>query len=162
MGHGIGETTMHGTVLKGHGRIRPQSIHRYLAAVAVLLALLGCASQKKEMNALDRAQYDYSAAIRWGDFEGAYTLVDPEVRDKQPLTDLQVERFKQIQISAYRDLGSTIGQDQITAAREIQIGIINRNNMTERSIRYSERWRYDAAKKRWWVTSGLPDFWQGE
>ena len=31
-----------------------------------------------------------------------------------------------------------------------------------RGMRYTEVWRYDAEHKRWWVTSGLPDFWAGQ
>jgi hypothetical protein len=34
--------------------------------------------------------------------------------------------------------------------------------MSERSTRYTERWRYDEATKTWWLTVGLPDLWQGE
>ena len=27
---------------------------------------------------------------------------------------------------------------------------------------YRETWHYDPATKTWWVTSGLPDFWNGQ
>ncbi len=43
--------------------------------------------------------------------------------------------------------------------REIEIGVINRNTLTERSVRYRERWRYDEAAQTWWLVSGLPDLW---
>jgi hypothetical protein len=46
--------------------------------------------------------------------------------------------------------------------RDIEIGVINRNTLAERSVRYRERWRYDEAAKTWWLTSGMPDLWQGE
>ena len=65
-----------------------------------------------------------------------------------------------MQISAYTDLASQNGD--LTAAREIQIGVINRNTLVERSTRYTERWRYDPEGKVWWLTSGLPNLWQGE
>ena len=48
------------------------------------------------------------------------------------------------------------------ARREIEIGVINRNTMAERTLRYTEEWKFDPATKTWWVTSGLPDFWAGE
>lgn len=133
------------------------------AGLALLLTLLlaGCAAAGPQMTALDQAQYDYSAAIRWGDFEGAWQMVDPEARKQKPLTELEFERFKQIQVSGYSDLAAQVREDG-TAMREIRIGVINKHNMTERSIRYTELWRYDAALKRWWVVGGLPDFWQGQ
>jgi uncharacterized protein YceK len=132
-----------------------------LVLLACLLPLLaGCASLGPKVEALQKAQYAYSAAIRWGDFEGAWTLVDPKYREEHPITDLEFERFKQIQVTGYRDIGEQAGED--TAAREIEIGVMNRHNMRTRSIRYTERWRYDAEAKAWWLTVGLPDFWAGE
>lgn len=128
-------------------------------ACCMLPLLAGCASNK-EMSALDKAQYAYSAAIRWNDFEGGWTLVDPKYREANPMTALELERYKQIQVSGYRDLAAQVGES--SAAREIEIGVINRHNMTTRSMRYTERWRYDQETKTWWLTVGLPDFWQGE
>ena len=111
-------------------------------------------------SALQQAQYAYSAAIRWGDFEGAWNMVDPEYRKAHPMTDLEFERYKQVQISGYHDLGAQV--TQTNAIREIGIGVINRNTLVERQARYTERWRYDAEGKVWWLTVGLPDLWEGE
>ena len=129
--------------------------------VAVLGALLaGCATNQRQKSALDEAQYAWSAAIRWGDFEGAWNLLDPEYRNAHSLTDFDLSRYKQVQVSSYRETGSQVQPDR--ARREIEIGVINRNTMAERSLRYTEEWRFDAASKTWWLTSGLPDFWAGE
>ena len=125
-----------------------------------VLALAGCASGTKT-NELDKVQYAYSAAIRWGDFEGAWQLVDPEYRDAHPLSELELERYKQIQVTGYRDLAAQATPDGI-AAREIQVGMVNRHTLVERSLRYTERWRYDPEAKTWWLTVGLPDFWAGD
>lgn len=129
-------------------------------ACAIVLLLAGCASTGTQMSALERAQYNFSAAIRWGDFEGAWSLVDPAFRDANPMSDLQFERYRQVQVSHYRDLASSPGETE--AMREIEIGVINRHTMAERTMRYTEQWRYDAEKKAWWITGGLPDFWAGE
>ena len=128
-----------------------------LACCLVLLA--GCPKSASKGSALDEIQYAYSAAIRWGDFEGAYNLVDPKLREEHPLTDVDFSRSKQVQISAYRDLGgSPLASGEIV--REIEIGVINRNTLAERTVRYRESWRYDEAAKTWWLTSGLPDLWK--
>lgn len=131
-----------------------------LALAGLLLALLAGCATNKGMDALQQAQYAYSAAIRWGDFEGAWQLVDPAYREQHPMTDLEFERYKQIQISGYTELGSQ--QSETTAAREIRIGVVNRNTLVERQTRYTEAWRYDPDKKTWWLTSGLPDLWNGD
>ena len=128
-----------------------------LACCLVLLA--GCPKSASKGSALDEIQYAYSAAIRWGDFEGAYNLVDPKLREEHPLTDVDFSRSKQVQISAYRDLGgSPLASGEIV--REIEIGVINRTTLAERTVRYRESWRYDEAAKTWWLTSGLPDLWK--
>jgi uncharacterized protein YceK len=124
----------------------------------VVALLAGCASGGDRGSALEKAQYGYSAAIRWGDFEGAWNMVDPAYRKAHPMTDLEFERYKQVQISSYHDLGSRVGDG--VAEREIQIGVINRNTQVEREARYSERWRYDPEAKTWWIVGGLPDLWQ--
>ena len=102
-----------------------------------------------------------ASAIRWGDFEGAWNLVDPDYREQHPLTDVELERYAQVQVSHYRELGVQPTTDG-TAVRDIDIGVINRHTMAERTVRHTERWRWDAAAGRWWIVDGLPDFWAGE
>jgi hypothetical protein len=127
-----------------------------LLLLLAFLALAGCASPRMDRgSALDAAQYAYSAAIRWGDFEGAWNMLDPAYRATHPLSDLDLERYKQLQVSGYHELGAQVDGD--TAVREIQIGVINRNTQRERDARYTERWRYDPVGKAWWVVGGLPD-----
>lgn len=125
--------------------------------LVLVLVLGGCAAAGRldRSQALQTAQYAYSAAIRWGDFEGAWNMVDPQVRRAHPLGPVDFERYKQLQVSAYHDLASEATPD--TAAREIEIGVINRNTLVERQVRYTERWRFDPAAKTWWLTVGLPD-----
>ena len=133
-------------------------MHKLRCFLALCLLLLaGCASTPDRGDALREAQYAWSAAIRWGDFEGAWTLVDPAWRAEHPLTNLELERFKQVQVSRYHDLGSQVSGDRAT--REVQIGVVNRNTLVQRETRSLEQWRYDAEAQKWWVTSGLPDFW---
>jgi hypothetical protein len=131
------------------------------AALLCLLTLTSCASAAGKSNKLDQAQYAWSAAIRWGDFEGAVNMIDPEVREKVAPTALQLERYKQIQISAYRDIGTSTDIKAGKSVRDIEIGVINRHTMAERTVRYREIWRWDAKNKSWWLTSSLPDLWDG-
>lgn len=129
---------------------------------AALLGLAGCATMANEGDKLEKAQYAWSAAIRWGDFEGAVNLIDPKLRDRDPPTAVEMERYKQVQVSAYRDVGASADLKGGTATRDIEIGVINRHTQAERSVRYREQWRWDPAAKTWWLTTGLPDLWAGE
>ena len=96
------------------------------------------------------ARYAYSAAIRWGDFEGAWHAGRPEYRKEHPLSDLELERYKQIQIAGYRDLATQTLPDG-DVVRDIEIGVVNRHTLAERSPRYTERWRFDPEDKQWWL-----------
>ena len=149
--------------IRGDSTMRAPHLRRFIAALALLAIVLlpaGCASTGKA-EALQRAQYAWSAAIRWGDFEGAWNLVDPAVRERQPLDELQLERYAQVQVSHYREIGTQPGADG-GVVRDIDVGVINRHTMAERGVRYREAWRWDEAAGTWWNTAGLPDFWRGE
>jgi hypothetical protein len=136
----------------------PSLFCRALLAV-LLLSLAGAAFAGKKRDLLDRNQYAYSAAIRWGDFEGAWNMVDPKIRKEKPMTDVDFSRYEQVQVTAYRDLATMPGPDD-SELREIQIEVVNRNTLSTRSVRYTEIWRFDPETKNWWV-AGLPDFWKG-
>ena len=124
-----------------------------------LVLLSGCPQEGGKGGALDRNQIDYSAAIRWGNFEGAWNLIDPKVREQHPLTDIDFSRYKQVQISGYRELGTSVmGNGDVV--REIEIGVVNKYTLVERTVRYREQWHYDEASKTWWQMSSLPDLWQ--
>ena len=130
-----------------------------LACCLVLLA--GCPKSASKGSALDEILYAYSAAIRWGDFEGAWTLVDPKLREEKPLTDIDFSRYKQVQISTYSDMGGTVEPSGVVV-RDVEIGVVNRNTQAERTVLVTERWRWDPQAKRWWQAAGLPDLWQGQ
>lgn len=135
-----------------------------LAAIVALglLGVAGCASAGGKSNKLQQAQYAWSAAIRWGDFEGALNLVDPEYRKAHPLTPLDLERYKQVQISSYRTQGSDTRIKQGVAVQDVEIGVVNRHTLAERTVRYREQWRWDPEAKTWWIENGLPDLWLEE
>ena len=131
-----------------------------LLVLVLLLSMAGMAMAAKKRSVLDKNQYAYSAAIRWGDFEGAWSLVDPKVREEKPMTAADFSRYEQIQVTGYRDLAAMPGPEPGTELREIQIEIVNRNTLSQRRVRFTEVWRYEAEAKVWWVAA-LPDFWDG-
>ena len=130
--------------------------------VTALISLGGCASMVSPGNELEKAQYAWSGAIRWGDFEGAMNLVDPTLRGEHEPTSVELERYKQVQISSYRDVGASADIKGGTAMRNIEIGVVNRHTQSERNVRYREQWRWDPVARTWWLTTSLPDLWAGQ
>ncbi len=131
---------------------------RSATLVFFLLVLAACTSGPgTRFETLERTLYDYSGAIRWGQFEAAYAAIDPKRRETDPLSDFEFERLKQIQVTRYEVVAqSTLPDGRV--AREIEISVINRHTQAERVVRVRESWRYDEVSGQWWQTEGLPTF----
>jgi len=146
---------------------RGEAMHRRLIQSAVVLLLgLAMAAQaagpgRSQRNKLAQTQDAYVAAVRWSDFEAAEGFIDPEYRQAHPLTDLQRERYRQVQVSNYRERSTGVAADG-AVERRVEMGVVNRNTLAERTVMVTERWRWDAEAKRWWQAQGLPDLWQGQ
>ena len=132
---------------------------RVLVSLALLVLLAACSgmSEKRKMDPLEKSLTAYSAAIRWSEFDQAVAFVDPKVRAEQPLTDLERERFKLIQVTAYE-----VKRKGLTAdgkfEQVVEIRLISKNTMRERMITDHQVWSYDEEAKQFWLSSGLPDF----
>jgi hypothetical protein len=127
-----------------------------LVALAGLLLLAACATQQHSRDLLKVSLYDYSGAIRWNRFDAAAQFLDPEQLAKKPVTALELQRYEQIQVTGYYVKGSE--QPAPTEWRQlVEIRFVNRHTQAERIVMVQERWRYDEAARRWWLTSGLPD-----
>lgn len=135
-----------------------KSFFVFLAMLSLLFgAPAEAASKRSQTKQLVAAQSKYSSAIRWNEFELAWAQVDPEFRKEHPLSDLDKGRFKQIQVTGYDEKTQdfmTDGSVEVT----VEIRLINRNTQAERVIMDTQIWRWDALAKRWWLSTGLPDF----
>jgi hypothetical protein len=138
---------------------------RLARRLALLLALLvsaavlaGCATgQSSQSRKRDMLLRSYASAIRWSEFEQAWGFLSPQLRESTPLTDLELERFKQVQVVGYTELSRDVGDDGSISQR-VEIRLVNRHTQVERVVIDKQRWSYDPEAKRWWLESGLPDF----
>ena len=140
-------------------------MRNWLNLLALLLVLVAApadaAGKRKQRNQLEQMQSAYAAAIRWGDFEQAWELVDPAYREAHPMSELAFERYQQVQISGYTEKTTSVAEGG-DVVRNIELRVVSKHTMAERSVRYQELWRWDPASKRWWLAAGLPDLWNGE
>lgn len=129
--------------------------------LAVIFMMTGisveAASKRSRAKQLEVAMFKYASAIRWNEFEMASNYVDPEYKEKNPLSDLEKERYKQIQVTGYEAKTQDTLEDG-TVEQTVEIRLINRNTQADRSIIDVQIWRWDEKAKRWWVTTGLPNF----
>ncbi|HEY0178274.1 MAG TPA: hypothetical protein VGC30_01435 [Dokdonella sp.] len=125
-----------------------------LAACVALLA--ACATTRSKQNLLDDTLRAYASAVRWGDLAQAQAFLDPKLREQRAPSALDLARFKQVRVTAYEEQPRTpVGDDEVSQV--VEIGLVNVNTQTARSIVDRQLWRYDEKDKRWWLTSGLPD-----
>ena len=132
-----------------------------VALALMVVAPANAAGKRKKSSQLESMQMAYAKAIRWGEFEEAWQLVDPEYRDAHPMSELAFERYQQVQISGYTDKNTSVDPDG-SVIRNVELRVINKHTMAERTERYREQWRWDDTSKRWWLAVGLPDLWKGE
>ena len=130
-----------------------------LAATFFLISTSGvdAASKRAQAKLLETVQFKYASAIRWSEFEMAWGHLDPIYRDKNPLSDLEKERFKQIQVTGYDKKTQDFLPDG-SMEQSVEIRLINRNTQAERIVMDVQIWRWDEKAKRWWLTTGLPSF----
>lgn len=131
-------------------------VARGFALLGALVLLAACASKVATQGARDKALYDYAGAVRWSEFERAWEFVDPAFRDGHPLSDLELERFKQIQVTGYEVKTRNETPDGVLEQR-VEIRLVGKHTQIERAISDYQRWRWDPDSKRFWLTTGLPD-----
>lgn len=134
--------------------------------LAVVLLVTGAGpaqalGDRARQRKLADTQMLFSKAMRWGDFDQAWGVVDPKVREQRALSALELSRYQQVQITGYSEIGS-LGEPDGVVVRLMEMRVVNRNTMAERSLRVRERWRWDQADGQWWLQDGLPDPWQGQ
>ena len=129
---------------------------RLLFSLALLL-LASCAGSPSAINPRDNALTAYGVAIRWSEFTDALQYVDPLLLERQPLSDLERERLKQIQVTGYEVKSKHLAADG-TIEQAVEIRLISKNTQIERTVTDQQRWRWDTASKQYWLSSGLPDF----
>lgn len=122
----------------------------------VLALLLAACASSGQRSPRDQMLYDYVSAVRWSDFDAAARFLDPDVLERDPMTDLERERYRQFQVSGY-DVKSASEPAEGEYEQVVEIRVVNRHTQVEKVITDRQRWRWDPEAKRWWLASGLPD-----
>ena len=134
---------------------------RLIALLLLLLLCAGCGeiSPNSKADVLNTTLNAYANALRWGDFEQAMTFIDADTLKAHPLSALDKERYKQVRVASYTERPAVpAGKDEVLQI--VEIGLVNINTQTERSIIDRQTWRYEEKTKHWHNVSGLPDITQ--
>jgi len=121
-----------------------------------ILLLAACATQDRSQS-LTTTLSAYGGVLRWGDFASAAQFIEPEVRAKHPLTELDLARYKQVRVTEYNDDAGPVPISPTEVQQTVRISLVNIHTQAERSVIDHQTWHYDEKAKHWWLTSGLPD-----
>jgi hypothetical protein len=124
-------------------------------AVAVALLIGACASmgEQRRLEQFERTARAYDKAIRWSDFQAAYSLTRPD-----PTRPPDFARLKGIQVTSYEAVGALPSAGGMEVRQTVAIEFMRINDMRVRRIVDEQVWVYSEAEKRWQLTTGLPDF----
>ena len=130
-----------------------------VALLLLMLLLAACATQDRS-NALTTTLSAYGGVLRWGDFASAAQFIDPEVRARHPLSDIDLARYKQVRVTEYDDGSGPVPLGPTEVQQTVRISVVNIHTQAERSVIDRQTWRYDEQTRHWWLTSGLPNITQ--
>jgi hypothetical protein len=133
--------------------LRPKLL--FSTVLALCLALVAACDSTGGTRAKVTAMDEYAAALRWNEIERALAFVDPAVQASRPLTDLERERYKQLQVTGY-EVKSRRDTPEGGVEQSVEVRVVNRHTQQERIVTVQENWRWDPAAKRFWLASGLP------
>lgn len=127
-----------------------------LAASCTLLSACATEKMRSKETILTDTLRTYAQTIRWGEFDQAIGFIDPKILAEHPLTSLEIERLKQVRVTGYDDAPVVpVNDDEVQ--QTVKLDLLNVNTQVARSVVDRQTWKYDAAAKRWWLVSGLPD-----
>lgn len=128
-----------------------------LLGLAATLLLSACTGVGTKTDVLQRTLFAYVGAVRWneGNIDAALGFIDPLYLEKNPVTELERERFRQVQISGYYVKGSQ-QIDETTYGQRVEVRLVNIHTQAERSVIDNQIWKWDEKTEHWWLTTGLP------
>ena len=128
-----------------------------LLILVLILALVGCVTfdeikNLNKMNKFSGAVESYARAIQWSDFEAASFFA----KKLNPKPDL--DKLKNFKVISYEVKKIIHQREQLKVSQNIALSYYNKNQLTEKHLRYEEIWEYDDKNESWYLTSGFPEF----
>ncbi len=120
--------------------------------IALLLCGCGTLLDGRKAERLEATLSHYGSALRWGYYDSAFAVRDPE-QASAPLPDM-----RNVRLTGYEVAQSPLMEGDDIAVQVVRIEYVREDEQRVRAIIDAQRWRYDAERKTWWLTSPLPGF----
>ena len=121
--------------------------------MAILVGACASVGEQHRLEQFEKTARAYDRAIRWSDFQAAYSLARPD-----PARQPDFARLKGIQVTSYEPVGAARSAGGTQIRQVVAIEYMHINDMRVRRIVDEQIWVYHEADGRWRLTSGLPEF----
>lgn len=127
-------------------------IGKALRLIVGCLALTACSHDYLLMRTEEQL-HGYEAAIRWSLFKrAAEYLADPSK------FTLDWKRLDRIKVTGYQAKFRDLFPSGKVLTQTVEIRYLTSNGVVEDMLTDEQRWRYDDARDRWLLETGLPKF----
>ncbi len=123
--------------------------------ILLMLGLSACGSMSDTAYKLDNTMFAYERALRWGDYDVAYSA---HINEKGPLSAEQRKNLKRFRLTGYKVTQTKFAADEKHATQLVELRYYNEENVRERSLNHVVEWEYDPAGNHWQITSPFPAF----
>lgn len=127
---------------------------RFSLVSLVALFLSGCGSltDGRKADRLEASLSHYGSALRWGYYDNAFALRDPQ-QAQTPLPDM-----RNVRLTGYEVAQRPVLEGEETAIQVVRIEYVREDEQRVQVILDRQRWRYDPEQQTWWLVSPLPSF----
>ncbi len=127
---------------------------RILVWLLPAVVTAGCSTVDPEQR-LGQTLRAYERVVRWGELERAASFR----RGSAPGWSETVRgRLRGLRVTRYDVIDGAMEEADRLYRQEVRIGYYYPDNPVERTVIDSQRWEYDAQRRRWYLVSPLPAF----
>ena len=125
--------------------------------VVYVMLVLGCASMQtgEKMSQFDETSRAYLRAIRWGEYEAAFSFKKLTARDEE-LPDF--ENYRTVKVTDYKVKQTIIAEDQSRIIQIVDFQYYRMKDVTVKNLIDRQKWEYDKEQEKWFLQSDLPAF----
>lgn len=140
------------TAKPGQAHPRQRGLTLVMALLVMLITPLllgGCATTNDTMDDLNKTLRGYEKAIRWAEYEAAYSFHKWE-DDAEPSIPADIEN---IRVTHFETVGEKFNQKEMTMKRTVKLRYYNVNHQREKALKFPQEWKYFKESKRWYLIS---------
>ena len=126
-------------------------LKKFLICFFVIL-IFGCANIENltkdfgKLEDFDVTSRAYSHHIRWSEWDDAAIFLKSTKEDTE------------IKVTDYSIKKTAVSEDQTQVVQIVEVQYYRNDRMVVQTIREKELWEWDAEKKKWELSTGLPKF----